>query len=184
MSGFGGPLFFQFLLLGFFLVEFLILFFFPGSFSFLFLGSISFHLLELNFFIEAELFEESSEDILVDDDGLSVFFIETHPNFKPIAGRVVDFGRDEAEPVDFVTPFEVLPQKEKSKLLVNLLLIRLSLGDLKNEPASVLIAFIFPLGLDPLAEVLDGVDSFLGVSHLVATWSRYYAFCLLFGLRK
>ena len=44
---------------------------------------------------------------MVDDDGLSVFFIEANPYFESVAGGVVDLGRDEPEAIDFVAAIKV-----------------------------------------------------------------------------
>lgn len=183
-SDFGLTLLLHFLILGLFLKQFFLKLFFASSFSFLFLGCIGLHLFELYFFIEAKFFEESSEYILIHHDGLSVIFIEADPYLESVTGRVIDFGRDEPKPIDFVTAFEVFSKEKKGKLLINFLLVCLAFGNLKDKPSSILISFVLPLGLDPLTEVLNGVYSFLGITHLVAMCRSEYAFCLLFGLRK
>lgn len=149
-------------------------------FPLLFLGGIGLHLFELYLFVEAELFEEVGEDVLVSDDGLSVILIETDPDLEAVAGGIIDLGRDEAEPVNFVTAIEVFSQEEEGELLIDFFLVGLRLRDLEDKPTSILVALIFPLGLDPRAEVFDGVDSFLGGADLVAASKEEYAFCLLF----
>lgn len=94
------------------------------------------------------------------DNGVHVRLVEVDPNFDSIAGGIVDFGGDEPEPVHLLTPVVTLPQKEEHQLLVDLLFVELCLRHLEDKTTSVLILRIFPLGLDSLAEVFDGVDFF------------------------
>lgn len=156
------------------------MFLLASLFPLLFLGGIGLHLFELYLFVEAELFEEVGEDVLVSDNGLGVVLVEADPDLEAVAGGVIDFGRNEAEPIDFVTAIEIFSEEEEGELLIDFFLVGLRLRDLEDKPASILVALIFPLGLDPRAEVFDGVDSFLGVADLVAASEKEYAFCLLF----
>ena len=48
--------------------------------------------------------------------------------------------------------------KLEGEVFINFLLVWLSLGNLEDKPASFLILFIFPFGLDSLSEKLNRVD--------------------------
>jgi len=68
------------------------------------------------------------------------------------------FGRNEAEAADMVAVGEVLSEQVEDQLLVEFVLILLSLRDGEDKSSSLGVAGVFPLGLYPFLEVLDGVD--------------------------
>lgn len=172
-----------FIVLGFFGVFSLFSLF---SFLGLFGGAFVLHLFELDalFDFEFDFFEEVGQDILEDGDRLGVGFIEVDPDFDPVAGRIVDFGRDKPEPIYLVASYKILSQQEKGQLLIYLFFLGFSFTDLEDEPTSFLILFVLPLGFDTLFEELYGVDFFLWVADEVAGYEGKYVFCLLFSLRK
>jgi len=55
--------------------------------------------------------------------------------------------------------FELLAQEKEAEVLVDFLLVRQRFGHFEDQSGSVLVALIFPLRLDSLAEKLNGVDA-------------------------
>lgn len=148
---------------------------FLGIFSFfvffgLFGCSFILHLFELDalFDFEFDFFEEVGQDILEDGDRLGIGFIEVDPDFDPVAGRIVDFGRDKPEPIYLVASYKILSQQKKGQLLIYLFFFGFSFTDLEDEPTSFLILFVLPFGFNTLFEELYGVDFFLWVTDEVA----------------
>lgn len=133
-----------------------------------FRSSFVFHLLKSYLFdFKGQLFEEFSEYGLEVFDGLDVWLVEVDPDFDTIAGRVVDFGGDKSKAVNFVTPFEIFPQKEESKIFIDLLFVSLIFANLENKSTTFLVLLILPFRLDSFAEKLDRVDLFRWLSDKI-----------------
>lgn len=114
------------------------------------------------------MIEEFGEDILEDSDRFSIRLVEVDPDLDPVAGRIVDLGRDKTEAVYLVASSKVFSQQEEGQLLIDLFLLGLSFADLEDEAASFLILLILPLGLDSFFEELNGVDFFERLTNKVA----------------
>ena len=111
-------------------------------------------------------------------DGFEVGLIEVDPEFDTVAEGLWVLGGDEPEAVDLFAPVEVFPNELEGEVFVDFLLVGLGLGDLEDEPASLLVLLILPFGLDPLPEELDRVDLLAAPLDLVATYQHTYLFCL------
>lgn len=107
--------------------------------------------------VEVETLEQGRQQSLEMGQHLRVLTIEVHPDLHSVESLHV-LGGDEPEPVDVLRKIEVFPQQIKDKISVDFVLVGLFLADGEHEASSLLIAWVFPLGLDALLEVLDGVD--------------------------
>jgi hypothetical protein len=118
--------------------------------------------------LEVEVLHQFDEDVLVVGDGDRVWFIEIGPDLDSVAVGLRLFWWDEAETVHFLASLEGLPDQLECEGLVDLFFVGLGLWHLKNEPSSILILLIFPLGLDPFPEELNRVDFPVGAVDFVA----------------
>lgn len=102
--------------------------------------------------------EEVGEQGLEVLQELHVGVSEVYPDFDSVEGLTV-LGRDEAEAVDVLAVSEVLAEEVEDEVGVELVLVVLRAVDGEDEAAALLVLRVFPLGLDALLEVLDGVDA-------------------------
>lgn len=144
--------------------------FFLLGFLFFLSGGITLHLFKLNFFLQLQIqfLEQISQHILEDRDRFDVIFIEINPYLDTITRWIVHLRRDESESIYCLTTVEILSQKEKCQLLVDLLLVGLSLGHLKNKSSSFLIIWILPLRLYPVSKKLNRVNFLKDVANSVS----------------
>ncbi len=101
-------------------------------------------------------------------DGDCVWFIEIGPDLDSVAVGLRLFWWDEAETVHFLASLEGLPDQLECEGLVDLFFVGLGFWHLKNEPSSILILLILPLGLDPFPEELNRVDFPVGAVDFIA----------------
>ena len=128
--------------------------------------------------VEIQTLEKRSQQLLEVRQHLRILLIEVHPDLHPVERLDVLRG-DEPEPVDVLRKIEILSQEVEDQVCVDLVLVGLLLADREDEPAALLVARVFPLGLDALLEVLNRVDPAPFVLDQVTEWAGRYVCCLL-----
>ena len=128
--------------------------------------------------VEIQTLEKRSQQLLEMRQPLRILLVEVHPDLHPVE-RLHILRRDEPEAVDVLRKIEILPQKVEDQVGVDLVLVGLLLTDREDETTALLVAGVFPLGLDSLLEVLDRVDPAPFVLNQVAEWAGSYVCCLL-----
>lgn len=98
----------------------------------------------------------------------SIRFVEISPDLDSIAVGLGLFRGDKAETVHFLASLKRLTDQLKCEGLVDLSFVGLRFWHLKNEPSSILILLILPLGFYPFSEELDGVDFSVGPINFIA----------------
>lgn len=69
------------------------------------------------------------------------------------------FRGNKPEAVDVLAMIEVFSKQKQHQVSIDLVFILLSFIDWEDEPASVFVVRVFPLGLDARLEVLQGIDA-------------------------
>lgn len=149
-------------------------------------SSFVFHLLKLDAFFnfEFKLIEQVGQDILEDGDRFGIWFVKVDPDFNTIASWIVDFRRNKAESIDFLTSIKILTYQEKGQLLIDLLPVRLSFSNREDESASFLILLILPFRFDTIFKELNRVDFFIRITDEVAKINddgTFFVYCFNWG---
>ena len=135
-----------------------------------FFGCFVFHLFKLDplVWLKIDCGKKVSQNVLEDGDRFGIRLVKVDPYLHSVAGRIIRLRGHIPKSIDLVTALEISSKDKKGQLLVYLLFVGISFGNLKYESSSFLILFVFPFGLNTFLKEFDRVDFPEGFSNLVA----------------
>lgn len=89
---------------------------------------------------------------------LHVMFVKIDPNLDSVE-RLQRFRRNESKAINVLAMIEVFSKQKQHQVSIDLIFILLSFINREDEPASVFVVRILPLGFDARLEVLEGINA-------------------------